>query len=207
MTVLTEVDHHAIEYICLNMREADRLEIYGTRRDDSPIQLAWEAYHMLRNQGRARVAWYKGRPAGVVGLTETWPRAWDVSMFGTDDMNRVAVPMLRWLKHELVDLLDVTNCGAHRLHCHARIGDIHESSHKMIIALGGVPEGPPKKGYGKDGSSYQCYCWWPDVNAHFKYPGYIARKDAENVLRLQKQNDSSASANTANDVRLHESAA
>lgn len=153
--MLTEIDLAALEYICLNMRERDQKEIYNICPHDNPLRLAWESHHMILNQGRGRIAWHDGRPAAIAAFVETWPGVWNVFMWGTRDFNHAAIELLRWFRREARDILSV--CKGHRLQCDSLMG--FEEAHKMIRAFGGVPEGPPMRAYGKDGSDYQRFVW------------------------------------------------
>lgn len=142
------------------MRESDAVEIYSLRPYDSPLAWAWDAHQALRNLGRARVAWWKGRPAGVFGFTEAWPGHWEVWMFGTDDYRNVAIELVRWARKEANDILTV--CNGRRLQADVREG--HPDAHRLIKAMGAMPEGPLMVNYGKDGSAYQRYVWINGIN-------------------------------------------
>jgi hypothetical protein len=158
--MLTEITNGALEYICMNLREIDRVEIFAIRPHESPLQLAYEAAYQIRNAGRGRIAWHNGRPAGVFAFCEMWPGMWEVWMFGTDDFSKCAVNLLRWCRKEANEILTV--CNGRRLQCDVREG--HPEAHKLILALGAIPEGPMMRCYGKDGSSYQRYVWFNGVN-------------------------------------------
>ena len=135
--MLTEPDLWAIEYICLNLRESDAIEIYNVRPHDSPLQLAWESTQAVKNMGRGRIGWANGKPAALFAFTEDWPGTWQVWMFGTNDFKAAAIDLLRWARKEANDILTV--CEGRRLQCDCRLG--HDDAHKMIRALGGKPEG------------------------------------------------------------------
>lgn len=166
--MITDISHADIEFICLNMRAVDRAEIYAMRPHDSPVRLAWESYHHILNNGRGRIAWAKGRPAAVAAFTEDWPGVWSVWMFGTDDFRAAAVPLLRWFRKEANEILSV--CNGHRLQCDSRCG--HDEAHKMIQALGGIPEGPAMRKFGKDGSDFQRFVWINGENDAVLKPHY-----------------------------------
>lgn len=165
--MLTDIDLGAIEYICLNMRERDRQEILGLRPHDSPIRLAWEAYHQILNFGRGKVSWVRGKPCGLAAFTEGWPGVWDVWMCGTEDFQRGAVPLLKWFRQEANDILSV--CKGHRLQCDSRAD--YEDAHRMIEAFGGVREGVQRR-YGKDGSDYVRFVWLKGEQDAVLKPGF-----------------------------------
>lgn len=152
--MLTSVTYEAIEYLCLNMREQDRVELLGMSRSDDLRDLADECFAALRYRGIAQVGWVKGKPAGVIGLVEEWPGVWTVWMFGTDDLGLVGVMLLKWLRKALRRVRD--EFGGWRLHCDSRDGNT--LAHKMIRAMGGAVEHVMAR-YGADGSNYTRFVW------------------------------------------------
>lgn len=166
--MLTDITLPSLEYICLNLRESDKEEVFAVCAYDSPLQLAWESSIAIRNMGRGRIAWYQGKPAGVFAFVELWPGTWETWMYGTDDFPKVAINLVRWARKEAVDILTV--CNGRRVHCNVREG--HPDAHKLILALGAKPEGPLMKGWGKDGSSFQRYVWFNGENDAVLKPHY-----------------------------------
>ena len=166
--MLTDITLPDIEYICLHLRESDKREILNMRPHDSPLQLAWESCSAIRNLGRGRIAWYKGRPAGLFAFTESWPGLWEVWMFGTDEFKNVAIDLMRYCRKEANDILTTSN--GRRLQCDCAMD--HAEAHKLIKAMGAIAEGPPMQAYGKDGSAYQRYVWLNGVNDHVLRPNY-----------------------------------
>jgi hypothetical protein len=167
--MLTDIDLLSLEYICLNMREIDRVEAFAILPHDNPCRLSWEAHHHILNNGRGKIAWHNGKPAAMAAFTENWTGCWQVWAFGTDDFKAAAIPLLRWFRKEANDILTV--CKGHRLQCDSRVG--HPEAHKMIVAMGGVPEGEPMRRYGKDGSDYQRYIWLNGEHDAVLKPGFI----------------------------------
>lgn len=158
--MLTAPSLYTIEYICLNMRQSDREEIFGLRPYDDPLRFAWDSWQAVANLGRGRVAWANGKPAAIFAFTNPWPTNWEVWMFGTDDFRSAAIPLLRWARTEAKDIL--SSVDGRRLQCDVRMG--HPDAHKLVKALGALAEGPPMKAYGKDGSAYQRYVWFNGEN-------------------------------------------
>jgi hypothetical protein len=157
--VLTDIDYFALEYICLNMREEDKREVYALRSHDNPILLASEAHSLVKNCGRGRIGWHKGRPAAVCAFTEQWKGTWEVWMFGTDEFRNVAVDMLRWFRKEAVEILSERE--GRRLHCDSAA--YHEEAHRMIRATGAIEEARFKR-YGKDGDDFIRFVWFNGQN-------------------------------------------
>lgn len=177
-TTLSEVTLNALTVICLNMREADRLEIMNVVAHDSPVRLAQEAYGMITNMGRGRIAWHNQKPAAVIFLVEERPKVWQIGMFGTDDTKAVAFPCMRWAREQLREL-EQPPMNGRRLQCDSRVG--HVEAEKFLLALGAHKEGPPMRHFGKDGGDYQRYIWLIGDNDH--------------VLRGQEQNHIDTNAN------------
>jgi hypothetical protein len=165
--MLKPVDVASIEYLCFNLRECDRTEVFAMRPYDNPLRLAWDANHMILNTGRGVIAWHQGKPAGLAAFTSQWPGTWDAWMFGTNEFKSVALYLIRWLRREGNDILSV--CGGHRLQCDCRVG--HDEAHKMIQSLGAVPEVTLRK-YGKDGSDFIRYVWLKGENDAVLRPHY-----------------------------------
>jgi hypothetical protein len=180
---LTDIDLQSVCFICDHLREQDKREIFATLPHDNTYRLGWEAYHQIRNMGRGRIAWHKGRPVALGAFTEDWPTNWQVIMFGTDEFKAGAFELLKWFRREAADIL--TTQKANRLYCNSHID--HVEAHKMIMALGAEPEGPPMRGFGKDGSTFQRFVWFPDTNAAVLRPDYVRPKEMDYVFRRQQQ--------------------
>lgn len=173
--MLAEIDLASIEYVCLNLRPVDRDEIFNVRPHDNPVYLAWEAFGLLANMGRGRVAWVDGKPAGVIGIIEHRRGVWDIMMFGTEAMPKVALEMMRWARLNIPELIDL---DGRRLQCDSRVG--HDEAHRFLMALGAEREGPPMRSFGKDGSDYQRFVWIKGDN------GFVINgKATANVLQLE----------------------
>jgi hypothetical protein len=164
---LTEVTLLGLEDICLRLRERDKAEIYNVMDHESPFRLAMEAHHALTAKGRGRIAWSGGRPAGVLGFAEQRRGIWDAIAFGTDDFRSVAVALARYGRKESRAIL--REVGAIRLQAESRVE--HTEAHAFIRALGGAPEGPPKRNFGRDGGAYQTFVWFPALESDNRLGG------------------------------------
>ena len=153
--VMRPLDLNALTWICLNLREQDQAEIYGQRPHDNPLRLAHEAHTALTHMGRGKIAWHAGQPAAVIGFYERWPGMWEAVSFGTENYKDVGVELMRAGRAMARDIL--TEFGANRLQADSRVDNLE--AHKFIRILGGTPEGPPMRAYGKDGSDYQRLVW------------------------------------------------
>jgi hypothetical protein len=171
--MLADLDYFAVEYLALNMRPQDREEVLGLMDHDNPLQLAAEVTHQIRNKGRGRIAWHRGRPAALMAFVEIRSGVWEVYMFGTEYFKSVAFELARWCRKEANDIL--THCKGHRLQATSR-ADYHEA-HKLIRALGGIAEGSPLRRYGKDGKDYQVFTWLNGENDAVLKPHYVPEKE------------------------------
>lgn len=160
--MLAEIDITSLDYICLNLRDVDKREVFGVVDHDNPIMLAFQAHYIGCTKGRGRIAWHNGRPAAFIAFCEERPSVWTISMFGTDDFKAVAFECMRWARETAADL--IANRNGRRLQCDSHIE--HHEAHKFLTALGAVPEGPPMKCFGKDGSDYQRFVWIKGENDH-----------------------------------------
>ena len=170
--LLTKPTFLEVSYICSNMRSKDREEIMNLRQHDNEYQLAWEIWYMVANKGRGRVSWVNGRPAVFGSFTEMHNGVWEIGFFGTDDLKKGMVPMMRWLRQEAKSLL--SDVGGHRLHCDSRWD--YDDAHKLITTLGGKQESVMRN-YGKDGSDYIRFVWLPE-NDGFLHKNYVPDKEA-----------------------------
>lgn len=165
--MLDEITLPALEYICLNMRDVDKREIYNILDHDNPIILAYQAHYVAVSKGRGRIAWHNGRPTAFIAFTEERPTVWTVSMFGTDDFRNVAFECMRWARSTAADLINERN--GRRLYCDSHID--HDEAHRFLTALGAVHEGPPMRHFGKDGSDYIRFVWIKDGNGRIALRG------------------------------------
>lgn len=159
---LSEITLPDLEYVCLNMRPEDREEILNIRPHDNLLMLAWEAAALIRNMGRGRVAWFQGRPAAVIAVTEDRSGVWQIMMFGTEFLPSVAFPCMRWARETMRELVGNGTCR--RLQCDSRVG--HDEAWRFLMALGAEKEGPPMRGFGRDGGDYQRFVWLAGENDH-----------------------------------------
>lgn len=143
----------AVEYITLNMREIDALEVYGMRGHDNPLLLAKEVV-LAASYGKAAIATHKGMPCGVIGVSPLWPGVWTAWSFGTEHWPRAVLKISRYGRQVFKPF--ILGCGAHRLQCESRID--HTEAHRWLEAMGAHKEGL-LRGYGRDGADYFMFSW------------------------------------------------
>lgn len=150
--VLKPVTRSAVEYLCWNMREIDRAEIFGIRSHSDPSVLAKETA-IIASYGKAIVIDVDNRPAAILGVSPMWAGVWSAWSFGTDQWTRAAPALTRYgLKH----IGPYLRSRAHRLQCESRVD--HLEAHQWLRRLGAVEEGY-LTGYGRDGSDYILFAW------------------------------------------------
>lgn len=137
-----------IEYICLNLRQADRDEIYGVLPHDNPFLLARQTMDIAGTGGFVTVAHAK-RPVSVLGFHEQHPRVFNVFAYATDEFHLVAHGLTRFALKELKSAMLAGGC--HRAQCDSRAD--HHTAHRWLECFGFLNEGP-LKAFGKDRSDY-----------------------------------------------------
>lgn len=142
-------------YVCHNLREWDRKELFATRFDNDPDRLAMDV------MGWGPFWWVAGgevdgrdRAIAVIGATLIWPGVWSVGMFATDDFPRIGLPLTRWVRRRMIPA--IVQQGIHRGECRSMEG--HEAAHRWLETLGAKREGE-LKGYGKGGETFFTYTW------------------------------------------------
>lgn len=143
----------AAEFICLNMREADRIEVFGLRNHDDPLLLAREVV-LAASYGHAAISERNGKPTGIIGCTPLWSGVWSIFSFGTDDWPRSVIELSRY-GHKVIRPF-ILNRGGHRAQCESYID--HTDAHRWLNSMGAECDGV-LPGYGKDGKPYLMFSW------------------------------------------------
>ncbi len=149
---LVEPSFNDLLYIAANMREADKSEIFATRWDDSPMELAKQGMMPLVRQF-AFVAKLKGVPVAAIGAFPAHPLMWNVWMFATDEFPKIGLPFTRWVKKIFVPTM---HKNARRAECRSECS--HHYAHRWMEAIGGKKEATLSR-YGKQGQDYYIYAW------------------------------------------------
>lgn len=143
----------AVEFICLNLRQEDRTEIFNLRNHDEPLLLASEVV-LAATYGHAAITEHNGKPNAIIGCSPMWGGVWTLFSFGTDDWSRSAVELTRYGSKVIRPFIEMRD--GHRAQCESHIE--HTSAHRWLVSMGAKPEGL-LRGYGKDGSSYLMFAW------------------------------------------------
>ena len=137
-------------YVCANMRQCDRDEIYAVRNHRDPHILAQE---VMARPEVTWIVWHAGLPAVVLGGIELWRGVWSVHCFGTDDWHKLALPMTRFIKKVMLPLM-FDEFGAHRLEADSIC--THREAHRWMELCGAHKEGT-KLGRGRNGEDYHTF--------------------------------------------------
>lgn len=146
-----------VRAVALAMRESDYREFSAlsptTDREGLAERLA------ARYSGRDDVlaAFCDGQPVAVGGLIESRPNVLTALFFATDDFQKVGLEVTYFVKRLLPQ---VKANGVHRIEAVSLVG--HTEAHRWIRHFGLLPEGPPMRGYGKNGEAYQQFAWIDD---------------------------------------------
>jgi hypothetical protein len=137
-----------LEFLCFNMREIDRHEIYANLPTSNPIEWANWVFHNVAKNGCAWIAALDGRPTAVMGIYENFPGNWEIFSFGTPDYIRVLVAFKpKW--YLMIDYL--RDHGGHRLQCRSLA--THKEAHRFLKLMGFAPEAV-LQAFGRDREDY-----------------------------------------------------
>ena len=150
--MLTEINFSDLLYIASNMREADRKEIFATRWDDSPEELARQGCLSLVTKF-GFIASLDGKPIAAIGAFPVHPGMWNVWMFATDDFPKIGLSFTRWVKRFFVTTL---HKKTRRAEC--RSDASHHFAHRWMEAVGGKKEATLSR-FGKEGQDFYLYAW------------------------------------------------
>jgi hypothetical protein len=149
---LAKADLGSILYICRNMRQADRDEIFATRWTDDPDELSVE---VMTRWGLGWVAFDdNGTPVAAIGATPLWEGVWQAWMFATDDFLSVGKQLTRWTKRVMIPSL--LESGMHR--AEARSSADHHSAHAWMQALGAKRESVLRR-FGREKQDFFLFVW------------------------------------------------
>ena len=137
-----------LEFVCFNMREIDRHEIYSNLPTQNPLEWAAGVFAAVGRKGCGWTASFNGRPAAAMGVFENFPGNWQIFSFGTDDYIRVLVAFKpKW--YAMLDYLK--EHGGHRLECKSLSS--HKEAHGFLKMIGFKPEAI-LDAYGRDREDY-----------------------------------------------------
>lgn len=144
-----------LSYICSNLRQSDRDEIFATRDDVSTEELACSIF-AKRDAGVAWIAYSKsGEPVAVFGAYRQYGSLWSLWMMATDRWKEVARGVTKFGIKFVIPFL-VEKMGMKCGHCISS-ADNH-IAHKWIARLGATPESCLTH-WGKNGEDFIRFIW------------------------------------------------
>jgi len=150
---LAKADLGSLLFICRNLRECDREELFATRFGDCPDELAAEAFS--RWGSLAYVAHGEdGIPIAAIGAVPLWGGVWQAWMMGTDRFHEVGKQLTRWARKVMIP--SVVAAGCHR--AEARSLGSHPDAHKWMEMLGAKRESVLRR-YGRDKQDFVLFVW------------------------------------------------
>lgn len=141
-----------VHHIARNLREWDRREIFATRRDDDPDDLARDALAC------GRISWVAGKgdePIAAFGCAPMWHGVWSMWLFATDKFPQIGISVTRLVVRTIVPMM--IDAGAHRLEARSMEG--HTDAQRWLEVIGAKREGGPLRGFGRDRQDFHVYTW------------------------------------------------
>lgn len=147
------VSYGDVLHICRNLRFRDHEEIFATRHDDNPDQLAEDVW-LLR--GCAWVVFKGDDPVAVIGARLVHPTMWTIFAFGTASWKRCIITLTRHAEKFLKPMF--RGAKATRVQAHAMA--THDDARRWL-GFCGMHQEATLKSYGKAGQDFVVYVWHP----------------------------------------------
>lgn len=140
-------------FVAKNMREWDKKEIYATRWNDDPSDVAQDCVWL------GEFGWIASdpEPIAVIGAGPCHPGVWNVHMFATDNFSKIAISLTKFVKRVIIPSLAAS--GAHRVECKSMDG--HEDAQRWLEFLGAQRESTLPE-YGREAEDFHLYVWRRD---------------------------------------------
>jgi len=152
---LTPLTYDAVLEIAENMREDDRREIFATRWNDDPVELA-EQTMLYKTFGW--VAWNHDKPVAVIGAIPVSPGFWALYCYGTDEFRQIRFSLTKFAIRCMMPAM--IESGARRAEC-LSIED-HTDAHGWLRLLGAKPDKELVDGLGRNGETFIRFVWRRD---------------------------------------------
>lgn len=150
---LARADLASLLYVCRNLRADDRSEIFATRWNDDPDDLAAEAFTRWGEMSYI-AAGADGIPIASIGATPMWDGVWSGWMMATDRFPEIGKSLTRWARRVMIP--SIVEAGCHRIE--ARSEATHEVAHRWMGWLGAKPEFVLRR-YGRDKQDFILFVW------------------------------------------------
>jgi hypothetical protein len=150
---LAKADLGSLLYVCRNLRADDAAEVFATRWNDDPDELAAQAF-----QTWGRFNWVAfgddGIPIASVGAVPSWNGVWQGWMMATDRFPEIGKHLTKWMRQVMIPA--VVEAGCHR--AEARSAASHSLAHRWMEMLGAKPESVLRR-YGREKQDFVLFVW------------------------------------------------
>lgn len=140
-----------LQYVCRHMRPLSRSEMFLTRPNDDPDDLA-AVLHIYNSF--QWVAYFAERPAAIIGAIPLHPGVWGLYGFGTEAYAAIIREVTKHAKRFMMPA--IVSAGAHRGQCISPVG--HVDTHRWLRWLGAKEEATLRH-YGKGGEDVIMFAW------------------------------------------------
>lgn len=137
--------------VAAGMREWDRREIFATRWNEDPRELAAECTYFGHFGWTAS---HEDTPVAIVGAVPLHPGCWSVFMFATNDFRQISISLTKFIKRVMIPAL--VDTSARRAQCLSL--EDHTEAHAWLRVLGAYSE-QPLRDYGKNGETFIPFVW------------------------------------------------
>lgn len=138
-----------VRQVAFNMRERDFEEFRALSFFDTREGVAEDLVRRYAILGTSFCVFHKDVPVCIGGDVEAWPNVVNLLFFATDDFAKVAIPVTRFVKRELLPRYD--EAGVHRVQAIALAGGSDIGG--WLQTLGLAPETYLHR-YGKGGEDF-----------------------------------------------------
>lgn len=140
--------------VCQHLREQDRREIFATRFDSEPEDLAETTMNLI---GSAWMVYDNDRnPVGVLGFHPVSPGIWGAFAFANDNFNKIAISLTRFIRKGILPSLLAT--GAKQVQ--AMVWTEYHQARKWLAGFG-AREVAVIPNFGKNGEDFALTVWRP----------------------------------------------
>ncbi len=146
--------HTQITDVGLRMRERDRREFAAVSEADTRTEIVESLLRRYAMDRSAICASLDGEAVAVGAIVMARPNVGSLCFFATDDFNRVAAGLTKWIRRDLFPRYQ--QAGVHRIECISIDG--YEQTHRWIELLG-LKREAVLKGFGKSGETFHQFAW------------------------------------------------
>lgn len=139
-----------VRHVALHMRERDFDEFRGISRFDSRVELSECLAGIYGGRSDILCGSLDGVPICIGGSIEAWPNVVSLLLLATDDFPKIGRQITKFVRNELFPRY--FGSGVHRIQAVSLDG--YSQIHEWLNLIGLRREGPPMRGFGKNGEDY-----------------------------------------------------